>query len=316
MPSKIELEQAEGRYVSLRLLALKSSPIKGDFDFQHMQAIHQYLFQDLGKVSPFHQNKYSPGEFRQEVPYDEVHVKQRHLKKLALLSEVIYSNMDKLIMQETADYLKDALEIDKLKQMDTQAFSKRIANVYAQLDFLHPFKEGNSRTLREFTREIGLTAGFDLHWEKVSQNDKARDLLYAARDIEVNKIALSVEEDEPTRKDISHFLSALQAKKTKSLQEIVEENIEKLGMEKIAKMDAAEIKQKIEEQKKVSMAMKKAIAIGENEFEYNNKRYVKQGNVFAETEKNPEQKKALSPKEKLQQEMVNKQKNLNKGREI
>lgn len=49
------------------------------------------------------------------------------------------------------------------------------------MDYLHPFREGNSRTLRTFTRQ----AGFDLNWVPSSADAGARDRLYRARDVAV-----------------------------------------------------------------------------------------------------------------------------------
>lgn len=316
MPRNISLKEVEGRYISPRLLSLKKTPIQGNFDLTHIQTIHQYLFQDLGRISESYKNKYRPGEFRQELPTDKVHVKTRYLREWGRLNDVVYSNMDKLVIQETAAYLKDALKIDQLKQMDIASFSKRMANIYAHLDFLHPFEEGNSRTLREFTREVSLAAGYDLHWEKTNTASKSRDILYIARDIAVNKIALSVEKDEYTRKEISHYLHALESMKTISLQGIIEGNVEKLGMEKNAEMNAAEIKEKIEAQKRVSMAMRKAIAAGSDTFDLDDKHYVKKGNVFIETIKDQQQSKdkEMSPKEKLQAQMA--AMNANKSKEL
>jgi fido (protein-threonine AMPylation protein) len=39
-----------------------------------------------------------------------------------------------------------------------------MAQLYVDLDRIHPFHEGNSRTLREFTRSLALAAGYDLSW--------------------------------------------------------------------------------------------------------------------------------------------------------
>ena len=42
-----DLFEAERDLVSLRTLELNENPIKGDFDFDHLKAIHKYLFQDV-----------------------------------------------------------------------------------------------------------------------------------------------------------------------------------------------------------------------------------------------------------------------------
>ncbi len=60
-----------------------------------------------------------------------------------------------------------------------------MAQLYANLDYLHPFSEGNSRTLRTFTRQLAREAGFDLNWSPSNADGLARDQLYRARDVAV-----------------------------------------------------------------------------------------------------------------------------------
>ncbi|MCL2636676.1 MAG: Fic family protein, partial [Betaproteobacteria bacterium] len=69
-------------------------------------------------------------------------------------------------------------------------FAEEISKVYARLDYIHPFCEGNSRTLREFTRQIAQANGYKLSWEKFNESDKSRDLLCIARDRAVGEHAV------------------------------------------------------------------------------------------------------------------------------
>lgn len=64
-----------------------------------------------------------------------------------------------------------------------------MAEIYSKLDYLHPFRDGNSRTIREFTRKLALRAGFEMNWEKSNLNQEKRNELYIARDIAVNLIS-------------------------------------------------------------------------------------------------------------------------------
>ena len=41
------LFEAEKKLTLLRLKNLNNNPIKGDFDFEHLKAIHKYIFQDV-----------------------------------------------------------------------------------------------------------------------------------------------------------------------------------------------------------------------------------------------------------------------------
>ena len=42
-----ELFEAEKELTAIRLRELQGNPIKGNFDFNHLKAIHKYIFQDV-----------------------------------------------------------------------------------------------------------------------------------------------------------------------------------------------------------------------------------------------------------------------------
>jgi len=47
-----------------------------------------------------------------------------------------------------------------LRGLDADEFSVKMAKLYADLDYLHPFVEGNSRTFRTFTAQLAREAGY------------------------------------------------------------------------------------------------------------------------------------------------------------
>ena len=64
-----------------------------------------------------------------------------------------------------------------------------MAKLYGDLDFLHPFREGNSRTLRAFTSQLASEAGYVLDWTWSGADAQARDSLDKARDKEATQRA-------------------------------------------------------------------------------------------------------------------------------
>ena len=72
-----------------------------------------------------------------------------------------------------------------IKGLSRAAAAARLAELYAALDHAHAFYEGNSRTLREFTRELASEAGYSLDWVKTGIGAKQRNALYVARDLAV-----------------------------------------------------------------------------------------------------------------------------------
>lgn len=103
---------------------------------------------------------------------------------------VVYSNMSAEDIQRTSNYLKDNIDITKLSLLKPAAFAKAIGEIYVQLDYLHPFPDGNSRTIREFTRNLSYDCGYNLDWSKFVLTNADYDRLYLGRDISVNRISV------------------------------------------------------------------------------------------------------------------------------
>ena len=99
----------------------------------------------------------------------------------------------------------------QLRQLDTPTFISAMAMLYAELDYAHPFPDGNSRTIRAFTKQLAHEAGFDLDWSGFNATPALRDGLYAARDNAVNRLALPrIEHEHAMRK----IISSMEALKT------------------------------------------------------------------------------------------------------
>ena len=70
----------------------------------------------------------------------------------------------------------------KLQGLSLDEFAERAAVYYGDMDGTHPFREGNSRTLRQFFLDLALAAGFRLDWGASGVDEAARQRLYRARD--------------------------------------------------------------------------------------------------------------------------------------
>jgi cell filamentation protein len=120
--------------------------LSGSFDAKHLKAIHKYLFQD---VFPW------AGEFR--------------------VVNISKGNN----MFGPAVHLAAALEdiLGKLQQerllvgLDRNAFSLRAAYYLGEINAIHPFREGNGRTQREFIRQLAVNAGYPLSWAGFTQQE-------------------------------------------------------------------------------------------------------------------------------------------------
>jgi cell filamentation protein len=165
-------EQHEADLVDNRIGELYENPIKGNFDANHLKAIHRYIFQDL----PHHQ----PGIVREDT---ESWVKHRALESRPVVYDVHYASQG--IESKIADILEQFGGPDTIKGLTSDDAATRLAELYGDLDHAHGFNEGNSRTLREFSRELAEEAGFNLDWVKTGIEAQQRNELYIARDLAV-----------------------------------------------------------------------------------------------------------------------------------
>jgi fido (protein-threonine AMPylation protein) len=167
------VQKREADLVRLRIGELHEKPIQGNFDAEHLKATHAYIFQDL----PEHQ----PGIIRERT--EERWVKLRALEGKLPSHVVHYAHED--IEKKLAKTLRNLRGPSVLEGQPVGIAAVRLADLYGDLDYAHGFYEGNSRTLREFTRELALAAGFTLDWIQTDIGAPERNELYVARDLAV-----------------------------------------------------------------------------------------------------------------------------------
>jgi cell filamentation protein len=61
-----------------------------------------------------------------------------------------------------------------LQGLSPRKFSERAGHYLGELNVLHPFREGNGRTLREFIGQIARNAGYLIEWDKVDREANIR----------------------------------------------------------------------------------------------------------------------------------------------
>ena len=166
------VEQREGDLVSNRIRELRVRPPIGGFDREHLQAVHGHLFQDL----PHHR----PGAIRAD---SDGWSKTRMLEGRPSVHEVHYAHEN--IAGRLDRILGELGGPNALKGLPPDAFASRLARLYGDLDHAHAFHEGNSRTLREFTRSLAAEAGYKLNWAPAGATVEQRNRLYIARDVAV-----------------------------------------------------------------------------------------------------------------------------------
>lgn len=133
-----QLEKYEAKITAAKSLGLRIKGITGDFDKKHYISIHKYLFED---IYPF------AGEFREE------NIGKGEFRFASF--EYIEPELDRL--------LNELKQENFLARLSKQELAKRLAYYLSELNVLHPFREGNGRTNREFIRQLALKNGYVLN---------------------------------------------------------------------------------------------------------------------------------------------------------
>lgn len=147
-----KLQVIERKLTMLRILDLIDKPIKGNFDFKHLCSIHYYIFQDVydwaGKVRTVDIAK---GNRFCNVMFIETQAK------------------------EIFESLRKELFLEGLNQ---QELARRLTYYFSEINALHPFREGNGRSQREFIRSLALKNGYVLNFSNIS----AEEMLKASQE--------------------------------------------------------------------------------------------------------------------------------------
>jgi len=89
-------------------------------------------------------------------------------------------------ISDAANYVFTELAKEKyLQGLSTEECVKRLSYFYDQLNFIHPFREGNGRTQRVFWSRVAKDAGYEIDWDLIvgDENDEASRLASEKMDL-------------------------------------------------------------------------------------------------------------------------------------
>lgn len=136
------LRKVEADLSTARQAEIFRTPVVGRFTATHLCNIHRKL---LGDVYSF------AGHFRRE---DIAKGPTRF---------VTYSQ----IKEKLQRLLGQLQQENWLENVPFEAFAARSAYYMAELNYIHPFREGNGRAIREFMRLLFLHNGYVVQWDAV-----------------------------------------------------------------------------------------------------------------------------------------------------
>ncbi|MGA9875606.1 MAG: Fic family protein [Solirubrobacteraceae bacterium] len=145
------LAEREAALSAIRIAQLERRFIPADFGLAHLQATHRYIFGDLYPWA---------GELRT--------VRITKGGDLFALPEHIGPYLTTLFA--------DLAHENRLHGLGREQFLERLTHYYAEINAVHPFREGNGRTQRAFLGQIAKAAG---HPIALVQLDAERNILAA-----------------------------------------------------------------------------------------------------------------------------------------
>ncbi|EJW5844163.1 Fic family protein [Salmonella enterica subsp. enterica serovar Kentucky] len=150
------LERTEATLAYLRSVELAREPVRGKFDLEHMKEIHKKLFGDVYEWA---------GQLR-TVDISKGGTKFAHFGHI----EGYAPTLTKQLARE-----------NHLRGLDPEEFSRRAGHYMGELNVLHPFREGNGRTLREFVGQLAREAGYHIEWSRIERQEMTRASIEAYR---------------------------------------------------------------------------------------------------------------------------------------
>jgi len=161
-----EFQQLEPQIVFANELEIEAVDIPRTNDFAEVLLIHKQLFKGVydwaGQIRTVDIKKNADGaEFFLVV------------SKINSAANYVFTELAK------ENYLKD---------LDKTAFVERIAHYYDQLNYIHPFREGNGRTQRVFWGRVAHDAGYEINWDAIVGDENNEASRIAAENMDLSAL--------------------------------------------------------------------------------------------------------------------------------
>lgn len=147
-----ELKEKEKEIVRKKLAYLYLKPIEGNFTLEHLQRVHKFIFDE---IYPF------AGELRNcTMQKNTMFCRPEEIKK----------SLEETLIEMNSAFNKNIAS--------TSEFAFLLGKYYYELIYVHPFREGNGRTIRTFIRDFvvekskNMSCGpIDLDYTKIDKNN-------------------------------------------------------------------------------------------------------------------------------------------------
>ena len=137
------LAEAEAEFTAERFRTYKPPRLViTDFTLHHLQQLHYHLFQDIYEWA---------GKIR-DVDISKGDTRFCTWSRIEPEANKLFSTIPNLELMDTEESL-----------------ISKVADLFCEINLLHPFREGNGRVQRFFFEELLFTLDYDVSWPRISQ---------------------------------------------------------------------------------------------------------------------------------------------------
>jgi len=142
-----ELAAVEAALTASRLIDLERRRLPGVYDLPHLQAFHRYIFGDVYSWA---------GELRTvTIAKTDVFCLPEHLQSYG------------------AEVFGRLAAANGLRGLSREGFVTQVTEFLADINALHPFRDGNGRTQRAFVSQLAHDAGHHVDWVRIDPQQNA-----------------------------------------------------------------------------------------------------------------------------------------------
>lgn len=141
-----ELDRVEATFAAVRSYELAITPVRGEFDLAHLQQIHRRLFGDVYEWAG-------------------------QLRSVDISKGTTRFASHQQIASYAPQITRPLAREQRLQGLSLDAFSDRAGHYLGELNVLHPFREGNGRSSREFIGQLARDAGYVVEWQSIRRDD-------------------------------------------------------------------------------------------------------------------------------------------------
>ena len=140
-----KLSEIEAGITFAKAVVLEETPRDDDFGFEHFKKIHEFLLCDLYEWA------------------GQVRTVDMSKKRTKFLDAASIESIGTKCFAKVKDGYFENLSFDE--------FVKRIAELYNDVNYIHPFREGNGRTQRIYFTQLIRHYGYDINFADVDTDE-------------------------------------------------------------------------------------------------------------------------------------------------